>query len=142
MALRTQTTVLQMEDTPGSATFTAVSEVLDINPVGIARNAIDVTHLNTTGGYREFTPGLIDGGDIGATLLFDPADSTHDDTTGLLSTLADTTSRLWRVVFPGGSPIYEIPGILTGMPINGALDDVFRANVTIKVAAAPDYSAT
>jgi hypothetical protein len=60
----------------------------------------EVTHLNSPGRRKEFIQGLIDGGEITATLNYDPGDATDL----LLTAAKDTgTTRKVRIVVPDNS---------------------------------------
>ena len=57
--------------------WTTVAEVGNITPPSFARDAQDATHTESTEGWREFIPGLKDGGEISVELNFVPdTDST------------------------------------------------------------------
>lgn len=47
-----------------------VAEVTSINGANLARDTIEVTSLDSTGGYREFIPSFRDGGEIAVELNF------------------------------------------------------------------------
>ena len=48
--------------TTSGGTFAAVAEIPSISGPNMTRDTIDVTDLDSTGGYREFIAGFRDGG--------------------------------------------------------------------------------
>jgi predicted secreted protein len=54
-------TQLQIGDQHSGETFTAVSEVNRISGFGWSRNMVEITSLDSTGGYREYLPTFRDG---------------------------------------------------------------------------------
>jgi predicted secreted protein len=58
-------------------TFTAIAMVTSIKGPAEEASTIDVTSLDSTGGYAEFIQGLKSGGQLVAEANFDPADVTY-----------------------------------------------------------------
>ena len=55
-------TVIQRWD--GSSAWVAIAEVTNISGPGMVRDLIEVTSLDSTGGWREFISGFRDGGTV------------------------------------------------------------------------------
>lgn len=54
-------TQLQIGDQHSGETFTAISDVNKISGLGWSRNLVEITSLDSTGGYREYLPTFRDG---------------------------------------------------------------------------------
>lgn len=142
MALFGQGTVLKMPDPVVANTYIAVAEVQNVDGPGITRDSVEITHLNSDGGWREFMPGLKDGGELSFTLQFEPKEVTHGMVNGLLKQLSDSDIRVFKLVFPDGineasSTVWDFPGFITNFSAAIPMDDKITADVTIKVAGKP-----
>lgn len=113
-----------------SSTQAAAWEVVNIEiQDSWTREAVDFTHLKTTGG-REFKPSdLYDPGSMTVTVLF-------DSTTVLVPSPAAET---WTVTFPGGET-FICSGFITSVGIALPLEDRMVQTFTIKMTG--DISGT
>jgi predicted secreted protein len=128
-------------ETP-SEEFTELAQVKDISGPSMSRDTIDVTNHQSPFGFAEFLAGLADGGEVTFTIEYDPEDPTHDQTTGLLKMMSETTRRNWRLIFPvaatqaGEYVGYQFSALVIGFspaaPVKGSL----TADITLKVAGA------
>ena len=110
----------------GTAT---VSEVNNISGPNITRAVIDVTSLDSTGGYREFIGGFRDGGEI--TLNMNFTRDTYDDFKDLIE-LDDSAS--FEIVLPDtGATTFTFVGWVTAVSIAVPLDDKVTSDVSIKI---------
>jgi hypothetical protein len=105
-------------ETP-SEEFTELAQVKDISGPSMSRDTIDVTNHQSPSGFAEFLAGLADGGEVTFTIEYDPEDPTHDQTTGLLAFMSETTRRNWRLIFGRSGPGrrvcgYQFVALVTG----------------------------
>ena len=128
-------TELQLGDNGSPENFTTIAEVRSERPEHERRPLID-----SQNGVREFKAGLTDPGDLTFDLNFQPAEPTHDDSTGTLSLLVSKAVRNHRIIFPGSIRTWQFQGIYTGHPVNFPIDDVLTANVTLKVTGIPNFN--
>jgi predicted secreted protein len=137
--------LLQLFDlTQSPEAWVTLGEVESITPPSFARDAQDATHTESPEGWREFIPGLKDGGEISATMNF-VADS--DTTQRIMATFdADTLQQL-RILFNDGdqdsSPLtcssFAISGIVTGFAIDAPIDNKHTATITVKISGKPVF---
>ncbi len=134
-------TLLQREDSPASGTYTTVAQVKSISGPTLESEEVDVTNHDSSGSFREFIGGLIDGGEITGELVFDPNDATHDGATGLFADLQARTVREWRIRIPT-TPTVDIifDGFVKAFPMSFPFDAAITANFTIRVTGAPTMS--
>lgn len=131
-------------ETP-SEEFTKIGQVKDISGPSMKRDTIDVTNHDSRGGFKKFLASLADAGDITFSIEYDPGDSSHDQTTGLLYLFGKNTPTNFELIFPvevttGVYWGFTFSGFLTGFdpkePVMGSL----TADATIKVAGAVTLS--
>jgi predicted secreted protein len=114
----------------------AITEVVDINGPNVNRPPIDVTHMASDNGYREYIAGLSDGGEITFTLNFIKAVATtllgyFDSSTQQTSSTMVLANSLGTITFTG---------IYTNYSVRATIDDRVTADVTVKISGKPVLS--
>lgn len=117
-------------DYPGSA-FTGV--VIDLTPPEITCDDVDITHMRSSGGVREFMAGLIDSGVMKCTLMFNAAMALPVGGAGVGggTGLAETTT----ITFPGGE-IWTFKSYFNAYGPKTPLDDKMTVDCGLKVSGA------
>jgi len=120
-----------------SPTFAAIAEISSIKGPDKKRNVIDVTSLDSTGGYREFIAAFRDGGQVVMDMNFTRAgyDDMNDDFE--IETLVD-----YQIVFPESIGTFEFSGLVTDIGNSIPLDDKITMSVTIKVSGQSGFQST
>lgn len=116
----------------GSA-WANIAEVNSIQGPNKSRETIDVTSLDSTGGYREFIASFRDGGTVQLTMNFTRStyDTMNDD-------FESDTAQSYEIVLPDDeNTSLEFVGLVTEVPLSITTDDKVTANVTIKVTGQP-----
>lgn len=126
--------ILQLGDGATSEAFTAIAEIVELVPPNASRDSIDVTNHSSTGGSREFIPGMRDWGEVSFTANWLPTNATHDGTTGLLETFNDDDLHNWRIVLPDTVATLAFSGFLTAFEPELPLDDKASLSGTIKIS--------
>lgn len=119
---------------------TPIAAVSSLSGPNLQASTIDVTSHDSVNATREFVSGLIDAGEISASLIFDPNVATH---IGLWNDLVSRTSASYSIVYPftGGVETVTFTAFVTGFgPIEAQPDGAITANITLKVAAAPVWT--
>lgn len=120
--------------TPG--VYVKVAEVRGITPPGMTRDAVDATHLESADMYREFIPGLKDGGEASITLIFTPS---HTD--AVIEAFENNAVDKYQITFPNGV-MMRFSGFFTGYtPPTLQPDALMEAQVTIKCTGKPTLHA-
>ena len=127
-------TQLQVETTPASGTFTAISDVLDFGGPENTAGEVDVTNLDDTSG-RQYLPGLVDRGNFTGTLHYDPENTQHQQ---LLTDQVATppTVRLYRLVYPVGAPNNEFTSFnafVQSTSRAGGVDQAVTMNISLRI---------
>lgn len=110
----------------------ALAEVNSISGPSMTRDFIDVTSLDSTGGYREFITGFRDAGTVSLTMNFTRA--TYDL---MLADFESATPRQYEIILPDTDVTsFEFCGLVTELPLEIPTDDKVTANCTIKLTGA------
>jgi predicted secreted protein len=117
--------------------FTAVAELIDLSPPNIIKDQVEATHTSSPDGFREFIPGLKDGGEFTATMNFIPSNATQGNVSGglLYDFLNQDEPRNWRIEFPG-SPLvkWTFLASVVGYEVAPPMDDRMTLTVTFRVS--------
>lgn len=114
----------------GTSAWEAIAEVTNISGPGMTRDLIEVTNLDSVGGYREFIGGFRDGGNVVLSMNY-----TRE---GLDSFLADFESDVpqnYEIVLPDGTSL-EFEGFVQEFPLTIPTDSQITMETTIKVTGA------
>lgn len=107
----------------------AIAEIRNITGPGMTRDFIDVTNLDSTGGFREFIGGFRDGGELTFSMNF-----TVDGYGELLADYNSDTAQSYELILPdSGATTFSFSGYVTNLPLNITPDDAMTCDVTIKI---------
>jgi len=106
-----------------------IAEINSISGPSMSRDTIDVTSLDSTGGYREFIGGFRDAGTLQLTMNF--SRTTFD----LMKTdFESDTSQNYEIVLPDGdNTTLEFVGLVTELPLEITADDKITSSVSLKI---------
>lgn len=115
-------------DATGEA-WEALAEINSITGPGSTRATIDVTSLDSTGGYREFITGFRDAGTVRLDMNF-----TRDAYELMVNDFESDTAVNYEIVLPDvENTTLEFEGYVTEVPLTIPQDDKITAAVTIKI---------
>ena len=112
----------------GGSTWASPGEATSLTPPAFAVDAIDVTHMQSANGTREFIPGLMDPGEASVEMNFMPG---SEGEALILSVLR--TKIKARCTFPAGETV-TFDAIITGYAPAAPMDDKMTATLTVKVS--------
>lgn len=117
---------------------TAIAELTSIDGLDLSADTIETTTLDSADGYRTFTQGLKDAGEVSISGYFDP--TAHES---LLTDFEDGGENAYTITFPPGIG-YEwgFNGIVTGFTTGAELEDNISFEATLKVSGKPTLTAT
>ncbi len=115
---------------------TKVARLLNISPPEITRDDMDVTDHDSPDGYKEYIPGLKDGGEVPIEGHLIPTDNTQK---GLLSAVDIDVPEPWTIKFPTVPRLYiTFDGYVKGCKVGDApVDGAMTFSATIKVTGKP-----
>lgn len=110
--------------------FTAIPELRNINGPTMTAENIDVSHLGSTSGYRDYIAGFKEAGEISGEVNW-----TQAGYATLLALFVSGALKNFLLVFSDGSD-YKFSGRITALPITAQTGDAVRFNLTIKITGA------
>lgn len=113
----------------GSA-WANIAEINSITGPSMSRDTIDVTSLDSTGGYREFITGFRNAGTVALKMNF------TRDTYDLMKAdfESDTLQNYEIVLSDTENTTLEFEGLVTELPLTIPADDKMTADVTIQIS--------
>lgn len=129
MAKRALGTTLAIGDT-------TVGGLTSISGVEISADTIDVTTLDSTGGYREFIGGFKDGGEVSADGYL--SDLGTEEAT--LAAMVGGDEEECVITFSNGAT-WTFDGVLTGFSTSADLEDAIGFSLALKVSGPPVFAA-
>lgn len=113
----------------GSSAWAAIAEISAIDGPTKTRETIEVTALDSIGGYREYIPSLREGGTISLTMNY-----TRDTYDLMNGDFEDNNTQNYLISIPDDDNTHmEFEGLVTEIPFSASVGDKITANVTIKI---------
>ncbi len=126
----------------GASSYDTIAQIVDIEGLGITNDDIDVTSRDSNR-FREFIAGLAEADEVGFGIIWDPAETTHNVTAGLLSLAESGAVKAWQVkAEAGGTAILEwnFDSFVKSFSGSAPLNDKLMADVALKVTGKPTIS--
>jgi len=117
-----------------SLTYTPIAEITAIDGPSVSRDTIDVTSLDSTGGYKEYVPGFRDSGEISLTMNFTA--TTYEI---MLDDFESDNLINYKIETPDGST-WTFAGYVTELSLSASTGDKITSNVTIKISGPVTYT--
>lgn len=113
-----------------SGVWESLAQINSISGPSMSREVIDVTSLDSSGGYREFIAGFRDAGTI--TLSMNFTGSTYETMKG---DFESNTLQNYEIVLPDSETTsLEFEGLVTELPLTIDPADKITVDVTIKIS--------
>ena len=123
-------TAFNRGDGTSSESFDAIAEINTITGPNKSRGTIDVTSLDSTGGYKEFIAGFRDAGEVTLNMNFTLAGYADMDADFEIDTLTN-----YQIVLPDtGNTTFEFAALVTALGLAIPMDDKVTADVTLKIS--------
>lgn len=117
--------------------FATLGQQVEVPGFEISMDALDGTHMESSGGFREYISGLGEAGEIPLVVHFvEDGDEVPDNFTQMKA----RTAKNYQLVFPGGA-IFQCAGILTSIAVSSPMDDKMTASFTFKLSGIPTFTA-
>jgi predicted secreted protein len=117
------------------SSYVSLAEVNSITGPSMTRAFIDVTSLDSTGGYREFITGFRDAGTISLKMNFTTASYAF-----IKEDFQKVVANAYRIVLSDtGASSLEFEGLVTELPLSIPTDDKISADCTIKITGQVDF---
>lgn len=130
----------QLGNAASPEVFSKVAEVLSISGPELSAEQIEVTSLDSTGGYKEFIPGLLDGGTVSIEFNYIDGNTNQETLRTRVSTVNQTASN-YRVALPD-SPISYVTfaAIVESYSMNVETGSAVTVSCSLKISGAPVWS--
>lgn len=115
-----------------------IADLTSIGEVGVESDEIDVTTLDSTGGYKEFIAGSKDAGEV-ALAGFVKSETNMEEMLALAE--AQTVSN-WEIEFTSGSKWTFSGFVKSWKEAESTVDGVRGFTGSIRISGAPTYTAT
>lgn len=122
--------IFQTEDSPED--WLDLGEVTNITPPSSTTDMIDVTHMQSPGGRREFVPGLIDPGECSFEMNYIPGSAGDLYLLGLFDLAPSQRKRRCRIIYPN-LVTHTFEALLMTYEPSVPTDDKMTASVGFKV---------
>jgi len=107
-----------------------ISEISSITGPGMSRSTIEVTSLDSAGGYKELIGGFRDAGTVVLSMNF-----TRDTYDLMKADFEDDDVVNYEIILPDSEETtLEFEGFVTELPLTIAADDKITADVTIQIS--------
>lgn len=138
MAFRSVGTVLKVGS---DVSAVAVANITEIGGISLSADSIDVTSLDSDGGYKEFIPGFKDAGEVSLSGFFNPA--TGKGQKELYDLFESGETSAFTIEFPPKTKAkWAFNGVVTGFETSASLEDPISFSGTIKVSGKPTLTIT
>lgn len=114
---------------------TAIGGLTSIGGIEVSADTVDVTALDSDGGYREFLMGFKDAGDVSLEGYLDDTDAGQ---AAAYTALESGEVQTCEIAFPNGSK-WSFKGIITGFSTSASLEDAVSFSATVKVSGKPTF---
>lgn len=119
----------------------AVGNLSSIGGLELSADTIDVTTLDSEGGYREFIAGFKDAGEVALEGILDT--TTGKGQKEIYDLFESGAVSDFQIVFPTASKTtWDFKGVVTGFSTSADLEDPLAFSSTIKVSGAPTLTIT
>lgn len=120
----------------GKTTSTPVAGLTSIGGLELSADSIDVTTLDSEGGYREFIAGLKDAGEVSLEGYLNP--KTGKGQKELYDLFESGDVEDFIIEFPSDlGASWEFKGVVTGFSTSADLEDPLSFSATIQVSGKP-----
>lgn len=133
-AFSTFGTLVKYGDGASPEVFTTVTELKDITPPDFSVEDIEVTQQASTSGYKEYIPGLSDGGEVSWDMNWVPGTTSHT----MMLTKVGAAACNWRIVYPTTAGYrWAFKAYVKSVNFKAPLSGTSEATVTLKVTGVP-----
>lgn len=131
-----------LDDAPTSANTTAgetlapIAYISNMSGPGLSADTEDVTTHDSTGAWEEHVVTILRTGEVSLDIVYDPQESTHDASTGLVAMLEARLPVGFEIVFPDTTS-WAFAALVTGFEPSAPHDGALTAAVKLKITGAP-----
>ena len=117
-------------------TFTKIANVTNITGLGLSLDLTDVTTHDQAERWEEQVATVKRTGNCSLSIVYDPADGTHDATIGLLAAIESKEAVNFELEFPDASE-YAFTAYVIGFTPTAPVAGALTADIQLKPTGAP-----
>lgn len=117
----------------GGTTYTQVAGVNSMSFPTMSKSTNDISRLDTTDLYKEFTAGQIDAGELEVTFIWDNSNTGQSD---LYADFEATTTGDYQIVFPNAAT-FTFKAVVTGWGKTVEKDTDILTPISFKLSGRP-----
>lgn len=118
----------------------AVAGLTSIGGIAKTADTLDTTTLDSDGGYRTFTGGFKDGGEVSLSGYFEPGDAGQ---IAMEAAFESGDATAFQIVFPAAlGASWSFQGVVTAISTNADLEELVGFEATVKVSGKPSLNTT
>ena len=115
------------------STWESISEITSIKGPGMKRETIEVTNIDSTGGWKEYITGFKDAGTISLSMNF-----SRGNLDQFMADFDDPNEQYYEIVIPDTDmTTIEFTGLVTEVPLNISAKEAITNDVTIQLTGKP-----
>lgn len=138
LAINSLGTLFKLSSAGSAGTFTTIPEVKEVNAPNVKIDLNDVSSHDSAGGFREFLPGMKDGGTISAPIWWVPSNTVH---VALRTNAYAANLRGFKVIYPDTSDnTVDCLGYVIDAEGQGKFDQPLMSTLQVKVTGLPVWS--
>lgn len=117
---------------------TAIAQVGDIEGPDLSTDTDEITNHDSPDGVEEFIPTIKRTGEVTFPLVFNGAETSHDDHDGVIKAWEDRSLDAYILTYPDGSA-WHFDAYVTGVSMSAPVDGHLAADVTLRPSGAPEF---
>ena len=123
---------------PGPETFNPIGYLMSIGGPGLALDVEDMTTHDQATAWEEVVATVLRSGELSIKIVYDPADTTHDATSGLVYQMEEKLLTNYQMIFPDAADTeWDFTAYVTGFEPDAPAAGGLTANVKMKISGAP-----
>jgi len=135
-------TLLQLGASGGGGPYTTIAEVVDASGPSFQQATHDAPSQDIT--WMKKVAGLVSAGEVTFDINFIPKNSTHDDSTGLLSILGAQVVTGFKLLYndagAGTASYWSFDAYMVGFDQDVPVDGILMASITLQINGQPVFT--
>lgn len=123
-------------NTHAGETLGAVAYISNLGGPALSLDTEDVTTHDSPAAFEEVVATILRTGEASLDIVYDPAEATHDATSGLVYMLENKLLAGYSVTFPN-TTVWSFAAFVTGFEPSAQHDGALTASVKMKITGAP-----
>lgn len=133
------TKLKKLAPSSGGGSDVTIAHLTSISGISASAETIDITALDSTGGYREFLASFKDGGEVSVSGFFDHEDAGQQ---ALIAAFNDETKDSYAIEFPESVDAkWTFDAVVSAIETSAEVGNAVAFSATLKVSGKPILAA-